>query len=1104
MKSIWGSLQFKIPTVIILSFLLILIAVFVVFSTVGLQQLEQQAYRQVTLSGQNIVAELGKRIATAESLAQSLANLGEKITKDVEYNKQLFRHVLNVENSEMFIAGGGIWPAPYQYDPKTERRSFFWGRDSNGILKYYDDYNNPDGPGYHHEEWYVPAKFLENGQAFWSKSYMDPYSYQPMVTVTVPMYVNRKFYGVSTVDLKLEGLKAFLEKVASSYGGYAFAVDRNGKFLSFPDEKKTKVYGHDSMGGRTENFITVSELSTKEPGFNTLAHAVSKAIALLIDKTRKKEIFDPSLAKAIADDSYQIDQQEAELIAAALADMKHRQQSAELVYHEFFLENDMLLNESAYAAVFEMPETYWKIVTVMPYSKAVEASNVIYRNLVSYMILIMFFSLVLILVVVRRILVKPISNMSLQLKELAESDDSYDKRLETNDQGELGALAYWFNQRSNKLLEVQKELRKTQDELEQRVVDRTEDLRHEISLRAQEQDRKEQWAIRVEKQHAAIVELSLHQMLYNGDLQEVAKIFTGKCAEVVGVTRVSIWLLDEGMDFLKVIDLYDTRTGQHTADSSFRVTSYTSYLGFLQNHRSLNVADIQSDIRTIELRDYARENNIRSSLDISIRVAGQLRGILRFEQTGESRQWENDEVRFGGEIAEQYQQVLTNQDRIKTNNQIRQLAFFDPLTNLANRRLLHEKIQHEMEVAKRHKVYGSLIYLDLDNFKTLNDSLGHFVGDELLTQLSGRLRDTLRKEDTAARLGGDEFVVLLTGESSTIEEAKQQALTVAKKLQAAFSEPYRLHGYEHVITTSMGITIYPDDSLQVDSLLKHADAAMYKAKSHGRNNICFYSDELQRVADNRLLLEKELRQAIRQSQFEMYYQPQLDANGNLVGAEALIRWNQPEKGIISPAEFISTAEETGLILDIGDWVMRAVCEQSKKCQLRHMAVNISPRQFHQPDFVMKVREIINSTEANPNKLMFEVTEGIVIDDIEDTINKMMALKELGIRFSIDDFGTGYSSLAYLKQLPLDQLKINDKFVRDITRSTSDAIIVETIIIMAKHLGLNVVAEGVETDKQFAFLMSKGCQLFQGYLFSYPLDTNGFIDFIYREEKIEKS
>ncbi len=309
MKSFWSSLQFRIPTVFIVSFLLILVAVFGVFSTVGKRLLEKQAYKEVILAGENIVSELGTRVALAESLATALANTGEVLAPDDSATRQLVRHVLDYEGTESFIAGGGLWPAPYRYDPNIERRSFFWGRDSEGQLRYYDDYNNPQGPGYHHEEWYVPAKHLGEGEAFWSRSYMDPYSYQPMVTVTVPMYRDGQFYGVSTVDLKLEGLQAFLAEATKSFGGYAFAVDRNGKFLSFPDEARTKRYGEDAHGARTEDFVHVMELAEKSPRFRPLARAIQDTIDHTISVASALPAFDDGLAPTIAQDSYQIGEQ---------------------------------------------------------------------------------------------------------------------------------------------------------------------------------------------------------------------------------------------------------------------------------------------------------------------------------------------------------------------------------------------------------------------------------------------------------------------------------------------------------------------------------------------------------------------------------------------------------------------------------------------------------------------------------------------------------------------------------------------------------------------------------------------------------------------------
>ncbi len=1095
MRDFWNSLQFKIPTVFVLSFLLVLGVIFGVFSTIGKNLLEKQAYSQVILSGQNIVSELGAQIALAESLATALANLGERLPADEALTKELVMHVMNYEGTEAFIAGGGLWPAPFMYDPKIERRSFFWGRDSQGLLQYYDDYNNPEGPGYHNEEWYVPAKHLKEGEVFWSKSYMDPYSYQPMVTVTVPMFRNGQFYGVSTVDLKLEGLHAFLEKATQALGGYAFAIDRNGKFLSYPDEALTKIYGTDDQGNVTQEFINVSDLAATRPGFESLADATKNAINQLVATTVQLGSFDEELANELARDSYQIGRNEARLIAAVLADSKTSDTKPEQASWQLFLDNDMLLGEAAFAAVFQMPRTYWKIVTVMPYSKAVEAAKDIYTKLVSSTIVAIFISLIIILFLVRRILVKPITGMSAQLQELTESSHSDNRQLKISDRGELGKLAFWFNRRSQMLYQVQSELRQAREELEQRVVERTEELREEIERRKIDQANKELRVARVEKQHSAIVELALHEPLFKGEIVKAARIINEIAAEVINVARTSIWLRDDKRIFFKAIDLYDKPSNKHIKTPPLRIASYPSYFNALQKDRSIAVVDIFNDKRTSELKEYARTYGISSLLDSPIRVGGMLRGVVCFEHAGEQRTWHDDEIRFSGEIADQFIQVLTNAERLNSEEQIRQLAFFDPLTELPNRRLLVEKIRHEIEVAKRHGVYGSLLFLDLDNFKTLNDSLGHHIGDELLVKLARRLRHTLRSEDTASRLGGDEFVVLITGESSTRKQAMEQALSVAQKIQATISDPYRLHGYDHIITSSIGITLFPETGKTAADVLKQADTAMYRSKDEGRNTISFYNPEMQKAADHRLFVEKELRTAISNREFETYFQAQVDSRGNPIGAEVLVRWCHPKKGIISPANFISIAEETGLILDIGTWVLNEACEYTTVCAIDHIAVNISPRQFRQPDFVDKVVTILKKSGADPKSLMIELTEGIVIENIDDTISKMNALKNLGIRIAIDDFGIGYSSLVYLKRFPLDQLKINQNFVRDINTDPNDAVIVETIISMAKHLGLEVVAEGVETDDQLGFLIDRGCHSFQGYFYSRPLPKGDFESYL---------
>jgi len=1088
------SLQFKIPAVFALAFVLVLAAIFGVLSTVGKTLLEQQASEQVRLAGQNIVSELGRQVALAESLAMALANLGERLPHDAQLTRTLAEHVLDREGSETFIAGGGLWPAPFAYDPGIERRSFFWGRDSSGTLRYYDDYNAPDGPGYHHEEWYAPATHLADGEAFWSKSYMDPYSYQPMVTVTVPMYREGRFYGVSTVDLKLEGLHAFLDQASRSYGGYAFAVDRNGKFLSFPQESLTKLYGIDAQGRRTEEFVDVHALSQRQASFAPLAEAINDSIEAFIDRASGLTGYNPEMASALAAQSYQIGASEARLIGAVLA-ATGAGAGFDTPPEQLFLADDLILGEAALAAVFEMPGTFWKIVTVMPYSRAVAASDAIYHSLLLHTLTALAVALLVVMLLVRRILVRPIRAMASELQLLTGVEDCEHRQLYISDRGELGDLAMWFNRRTQRLLEVQADLHEAHKVLEQRVAQRTGELRREVDKRKHEQAIKDAHAARVEQQHAAIVRLSLHESVSQGDVAAAARLITEVAAGVVGVARAGLWLIDPHNQHLSAADVYNSVTGTHEQGLTLSVAAHPAYLKALNNDRSIAVTDVSRDPRTSDLKDYAEPLGIVSLLDSPIRIGGSFRGVVCLEHTGDKREWLDDEIRFSGEIADQFMQVLNNAERLHSEEKIRQLAFYDPLTELANRRLLHEEIHRELAVARRHALFGSLIYLDLDNFKTLNDSLGHHVGDELLVQLAQRLKKTLREQDTAARLGGDEFVVLLRGEHTERRHAMEQALSVARKIQAASSPPYQLHGYEHVITSSMGITLYPEGDHSAADLLKQADTAMYRAKADGKNTVSFYSPDMQRAADNRLRLEKQVRSAIVRHQFEMQFQPQVDEFGEPVSLEALVRWRHPDRGTVMPGDFIPVAEETGLILELGSWILRDVCAFSRDVRTGYVAVNISPVQFRQPDFVSHFERILAETGAAPQGLMIEITDGIVIENIDDTIRKMQQLKAMGVRIAIDDFGTGYSSLAYLRQLPLDQLKINDKFVRDINSDPSGTIIVETIISMAHHLDLDVVAEGVETAEQACFLRQHGCHRLQGYYFSPALGREDALRFL---------
>jgi len=429
-------------------------------------------------------------------------------------------------------------------------------------------------------------------------------------------------------------------------------------------------------------------------------------------------------------------------------------------------------------------------------------------------------------------------------------------------------------------------------------------------------------------------------------------------------------------------------------------------------------------------------------------------------------------------------------------------ASYDPLTGLPNRRLLLDHLSTEMARARRHGHYGALLFIDLDNFKTINDSLGHSVGDELLKVVAKRITECIREEDTAARMGGDEFIIIITELDITIGLAAYKLRGVAEQLSLSLSSPCQIAGHDLHITPSIGVSIFPTPNKGVDDVLKQADSAMYRAKAAGRNTIRFFLPHMQEAADERLHLNTELRKALDCNQFSLYYQPQVNMSRELIGAEALLRWHHPERGVIPNETFIDIAEETGLMPDIGQWVLREACQSIKKWtdagQLggsQTISINISGKEIATPGYVDRAVSVIEETGVNPNHLGIELTESSLVSTNEDIVDKIVKLRQIGIKFSIDDFGTGYSSLSYLKSLPLNTLKIDRSFVNDIKDGSQDVVLIDTIILMAHNLGLEVIAEGVETEQELHYLNTRGCTVYQGFRFSKPVVAETFTEML---------
>ncbi|WP_062057746.1 bifunctional diguanylate cyclase/phosphodiesterase [Cellvibrio sp. OA-2007] len=542
--------------------------------------------------------------------------------------------------------------------------------------------------------------------------------------------------------------------------------------------------------------------------------------------------------------------------------------------------------------------------------------------------------------------------------------------------------------------------------------------------------------------------------------------------------------LDAIPDLLFEIDINGIIHNYHTNQPELLTVAPIKFLG-----KSFHLF-LPEDACTIvhAALDEAAEKGMSSGKCYSLMLP---RGFATFELSVSRKADEQDGIaRF----------VVLSRDitqRKESEERINKLAFFDPLTQLPNRRLLQDRLEHAIATSLRQGKLGALLFIDLDDFKTLNDNRGHHIGDLLLIAVAERLRLAVRTQDTVARLGGDEFLVVFEGLDEDHDKAALHVQQIAEKILASLNCAYQLEGQEYFNSPSIGICLFGDKPVQIEELLKQADQAMYHAKAAGRNTLRFFDPEMQTLTAQRFALQNEIRDALQQHQFQLYYQPQINHTGTLVGAEALIRWIHPQRGMIPPLDFIPIAEESGLILPMGNWIFATACAQlvewSKSAQTADiiLSINVSARQFQHPDFVAQLLGIIEQSGAAPYKLKLELTESMLVANQQEIITKMDALKSHGIKFSLDDFGTGYSSLSYLKRLPISELKIDKSFVKDILIDPNDAAIARMIIRLAQSMELTVIAEGVETKEQRDWLEKEGCLKYQGYYFGRPVPVDKF-------------
>ncbi len=1030
----WRSLHFRVTFYQALLLVGMLGSTVAIMFTVERSLLVEKGQDIQEQMGNRVVSDIQNRIHLIESLTTSLANLGERLAPDESVYKRVVPHIIDYEKRESFVAGGGIWPGAYQFDPQVQRRSFFWGREPDGGLKYYDDYNDPEGAGYHNEEWYVPATYYKPGEAYWSKSYMDPYSYQAMVTCTVPMWREDQAVGVATVDLKLEGLQDVLKEASKVLGGYMFVVDRNNKFLSFPDTDMVVQQHKDDAGNTVKEYFNAGEFAQIDPRFAPIAGALDAINRRMIKAVEgSRQDFD-QLARQIAERSYQISVDEARGIVAAMSDPARPQAAETMEVTRLFLDRTSLLDEPVMVSIFMVPQTHWKIVAVTPMSKFYASADTATWKVGSYVMGFEVAGLLIMFLLIRKTLIRPLRGLSNQVRQVSGHGQQLHRRLDDAAEDELGQLAYEFNRRTDDLVHTLDELQLARDELEDRVARRTAELA---------------------KSEASIA-LAL-QELKNQKL---------------------------ALDEHAIVSIADIRGNiLYVNDKFCRISGYTREELVGQNHSMVNNDEHVGEFYEGLWRTISRGKIWRGEIMKKARDGGQY--------------WvESTIVAFkdgAGKIT-QYVVVSTDITAIKNaQEKLRIDAEHDRLTRLPNRELFKKRLQQTIQNTRADPDYKfAVLFFDFDRFKVINDSLGHNVGDALLCDIASIMSRNIREEDTLSRFGGDEFVVLLGGLTSW-EQARKKAESLLEILAA----PHQLGDRLVVSSASIGLVTnerayeYPDD------MIRDADAAMYQAKESGKGRVVVFDQVMHENALKRLSLESDLRVAVSSGdQFRLVYQPIVELETSRVtGFEALIRWDHPVWGVVNPADFIPIAEDTGLIIQIGRWVLRTVAGQIGAWNRRldegqrlRINVNVSKRQLLDSSFLEDALSIREEFNLHPGELGLEITESTLVDDRSDVVPLLCKLRAEGFPIVMDDFGTGVSSLSTLHEYPIDVLKIDQAFIRVLDCDRSLLAVVMSITNLAENLGIKTVAEGIESADVVGALQSINCTWGQGFYFAKPMSS----------------